>query len=193
MLVKLGNDLYYTSENNIEKYRFIYFRMHPTDRIFDKKDIGFAIMSYQCNYAMLDNRKYLGSLEDVMLVYGVSTELYEEVCDFFYKLQFKPKYLKLLYVLQKYTYNEFRSIDYHTIDDIPNIINLAFTTTESGKSEVQVDFNLEQFQWEKYINGNLEMVIKSDLKDFINELEDCSFEYIVSDILYLAEQKEGAL
>lgn len=189
MLVKLGNNIFYQSRNVLE-YRFIYFKMDMIDTIVDKKDIGFRIRVYRCEYGRIDNKKYLCSLEDFMLMDKNTDELYKEVCDFFYKAQFKPHYLPLLEALQNYTMKEFDCVKYHTVDDIPNVINLAYTTTESGNTEVRVDFNLEKLQWEEYINEELKIVSKrNSLEDFINELNNCLFEDIVSDILYMTGQE----
>lgn len=149
-----------------------------------------AIVTY--DYFMGDSR-YVPNLMDFSLLYDKTGEILEEVSDFFYTAQFKPHYLALLLELQNYTMREFDCVKYNTVDDIPTILNLAHTTTESGKNEVQVDFNLEKLQWEEYINDELKVVSKRDcLDDFIVELNNCSFEDIVSYILSIAEMEEEA-
>lgn len=98
---------------------------------------------------------------------------------------------ELLKALQTYTKREFGTINYRTIDDITSIINVAQTTTKSGKKEIRVDFNLEKLQWEEYINNVLRIVIEYEcLEDFIFTLNHCSFDSIVEDILDMAEKIE---
>lgn len=186
MIAIIGGKFYYKSKN--DEFRSLCFKM-DMNKIVDKKDIGFTIRVYKCVAGIYD-REYIGDLESFICIYENTDELYEEVIDFFYSAQFKPHYLSLLKALQKYTMRGFGYVKYHTVDDIPNIINLAHTTTESGNTEVQVDFNLEKLQWEDYINRELKIVSKrNSLEGFINELNNCSFEDIVSDILYMAEKE----
>lgn len=186
MIAIIGGKFYYKCKS--DEFRSLCFKM-DMDKIADKRDIGFKIRVYKCVAGIYD-REYIGNLEDLICTYEKPDEIYEEVIDFFYCAQFKPHYLSLLGALQKYTMREFGCVKYHTVDDIPNVINLAYTTTESGNTEVQVDFNLEKLQWEDYINGELKTVSKrNSLEGFINELNNCSFEDIVSDILYMAEKE----
>lgn len=99
---------------------------------------------------------------------------------------------ELLKALQEYSLREFDDITYKSINDILDIINLAYTTTESGEHEVQVNFNLEKLQWEEYIDGELKRIEKrATLVEFISELNMCSFEDIVSEILFIAEEMES--
>lgn len=98
---------------------------------------------------------------------------------------------KLLEVLQNYQMREFEEIYYNTVEEIPSVINLAYTTTESEKHEVQVDFDTEKLEWQEYIDNELKSTTKVDsLEDFIEDLRRCTFEDIVSDILCMAEELE---
>lgn len=98
---------------------------------------------------------------------------------------------QLLKVLQRYEIREFDETSYHTIDDIEDVLNLGYTTTESEKHEVQVNFNLNKLQWEEYIDNDLKTISKrNSIEDFIKELSACSFDDIVSDILFMAEEME---
>lgn len=98
---------------------------------------------------------------------------------------------RLLEVLQEYELREFEETKHHTVDDIEDILNLAYTTTGNETHEVQVNFNIKELQWEEYIDGELKLVHKrNSLEEFIEELSGCSFDDIVSDILFMAEEME---
>ena len=96
---------------------------------------------------------------------------------------------RLLESVQNYYERELN--DYDKIEKLNNVINLAYTTTVSGKHEVQVDFDIEKLEWQEYIDGQL-MIIKRrrSIEEFINELNDCSFNSITDNILFMAEEME---
>ena len=98
---------------------------------------------------------------------------------------------KLLEVLRAYEIREFEETKHNTVEDIPTVINLAYTTTSSEKHEVQVNFDTEKLEWQEYIDNELKIVSKrNSLEEFINELSYASFDEIVSDILWMAEELE---
>lgn len=131
------------------------------------------------------NANYDNDVHHHCVLYGKAIiELAKEV-------SLKKKKEKLLKVLQEYEMREFDETKHHTIKDIENILNLAYTTTSSEEHEVQVDFNIKELQWEEYIDGELKIVHKrNSLEEFIEELSMCSFDDIVSDILFMAEEME---
>lgn len=98
---------------------------------------------------------------------------------------------KLLEVLRAYELREFEETHYNTVEEIPTVISLAYTTTESEEHEVQVNFDTEKLEWQEYIDDELKIVSKRDsLEDFIKELSYASFDEIVSDILWMAQEME---
>ena len=96
---------------------------------------------------------------------------------------------RLLESVQNYYERELN--DYDKIEKLNNVINLAYTTTGSGKHEVQVDFDIEKLEWQEYIDGQLKIIkIRRSIEEFINELNDCSFNSITDNILFMAEEME---
>lgn len=98
---------------------------------------------------------------------------------------------ELLEALRNYELREFDETKTRSVRDIPCVISLAYTTTESGKHEVQVDFNLLEMQFEEYIDYKL--ISKSHLEtieEFIDILNNCTFDELVSDVLWTAEEME---
>lgn len=96
---------------------------------------------------------------------------------------------RLLESVQNYCEREFDEFD--KIKEVGKVINLAYTTTGSGEHEVQVDFDIEKLEWQEYIDGQL-MIVKRrrSIEEFINELNDCSFNSITDNILFMAEEME---
>ena len=96
---------------------------------------------------------------------------------------------RLLESVQNYYERELN--DYDKIEKLGKVINLAYTTTGSGKHEVQVDFDIDKLEWQEYIDGQL-MIVKRrrSIEEFINELNDCSFNSITDNILFMAEEIE---
>lgn len=117
---------------------------------------------------------------------------YEEVIDFFKSAIKKPDLLYLLQSLQDFEKKEYDDIFHNFIDDIEDIIPIAYTTVgEDEQYEIQVNFNLKKLQWEEYINDKLKNVSKRDsVEDFINELNTCSFDDIIRDIYHIALDME---
>lgn len=100
---------------------------------------------------------------------------------------------RLLEVLNAYYEREFDNDNaFESIDDIPTIIPLAYTTSEDDKHEIQSNFNLDKLQWEEYIDEKLVLVDKRDsLEDFIDELSCADYDSIISDILFEANNLDG--
>lgn len=99
---------------------------------------------------------------------------------------------RLLKALQDYEEREFGETSHNSIDDIKNIIPIAYTTVgDDEQYEIQVNFNLEKLQWEEYINGELKHTDKRDsIESFISELESCEFDDIIRDIYAIALDME---
>ena len=91
--------------------------------------------------------------------------------------------------------NEYLSREFNFImlgNELPEIIELAYTTTENGRHEVSVKFNTKAKQWENYVDGELVSIEpRKSLNEFCDELESCDFDMIISDILYEAQQMEN--
>ena len=100
----------------------------------------------------------------------------------------------LLKTLQDYQSREFDEISCKSIDDIEDVIPIAYTTCgEDEQYELQCNFNIEKLQWEEYINDELKNVSKrNSIEDFIEELEDCEFDDIIRDIYGIALDMEEA-
>ena len=97
---------------------------------------------------------------------------------------------KLLEVLNDYMRREFDD-EYKSVDDIPDVIPLGYTTSDEETHEVQVDFDLTSLEWKEYIDGELKIVSKRDsIEDFIDELDGLRFDEVVSDILWMANEME---
>ena len=97
---------------------------------------------------------------------------------------------KLLEVLNDYMRREFDD-EYQSVDDIPDVIPLGYTTSDEETHEVQVDFDLTSLEWKEYIDGELKIVSKRDsIEDFIDELDGLRFDEVVSDILWMANEME---
>ena len=97
---------------------------------------------------------------------------------------------KLLEVLNDYMRREFDD-EYQSVNDIPDVIPLGYTTSDEETHEVQVDFDLTSLEWKEYIDGELKIVSKRDsIEDFIDELDGLSFDSVVSDILWMANEME---
>lgn len=97
---------------------------------------------------------------------------------------------KLLEVLNDYMRKEFDD-EYQSVNDIPDVIPLGYTTSDEETHEVQVDFDLTSLEWKEYIDGELKIVSKRDsIEDFIDELDGLSFDSVVSDILWMANEME---
>lgn len=99
---------------------------------------------------------------------------------------------RLLKALQDYEEKEFGEILSKSINDIKDIIPLAYTTEgENEQYEIQVNFNLSELQWEEYINGELKRVDKRDsIDDFVKELNSCSFDDVISEVSFNALNME---
>lgn len=83
---------------------------------------------------------------------------------------------------------EFDSLMYEKVEDIPQVVEIAYTTTEDGDHEVQVNFDLNDLSWKEYIDNTLWRVERrTTLQEFIDEIEHAGFDEIVSDTLYDAE------
>lgn len=96
----------------------------------------------------------------------------------------------LLKVLNDYMRREFDD-EYQSVNDIPDVIPLGYTTSDEETHEVQVDFDLTSLEWKEYIDGELKIVSKRDsIEDFIDELDGLSFDSVVSDILWMANEME---
>lgn len=95
---------------------------------------------------------------------------------------------RLLKALQDYEEREFGETSHNSIEDIKNIIPIAYTTVgDDEQYEIQVNFNLEKLQWEEYINGELKHTDKrNSIESFISELESCEFDDIIRDIYAIA-------
>lgn len=122
----------------------------------------------------------------------IKQDEYEEVIDFFRGVIKKPDLLYLLQSLQEFEAREYDSMSYNSIDDIEDIIPIAYTTAgEDEQYEIQCNFNLKKLQWEEYINGELKNVSRrGSLKEFIDELNTCSFDDIIRDIYHIALDME---
>ena len=97
---------------------------------------------------------------------------------------------KLLEVLNDYMRREFDD-EYQSVNDIPDVIPLGYTTSDEETHEVQVDFDLTSLEWKEYIDSELKIVSKRDsIEDFIDELDGLSFDSVVSDILWMANEME---
>lgn len=122
----------------------------------------------------------------------IKQDEYEEVIDFFKGAIKKPDLLYLLASLQEFEEREYNSMSYNSIDDIEDIIPIAYTTVgEDEQYEIQCNFNLKKLQWEEYINGELKNVSRrGSLKEFIDELNTCSFDDIIRDIYHIALDME---
>ena len=98
---------------------------------------------------------------------------------------------KLLEVLNDYGLREFNEILYERVEDIPPIIPIAYTTTENGKHEVNVYFDIETFRWLNFVDGDLKLVTKlNSLEDFIEDMEYADFDCMIFDILCIAEEMD---
>ncbi len=97
---------------------------------------------------------------------------------------------RLLYALQNFFEREYDQ-EIQSLDEFLSIIPIAYTTTENETLEVQVNFNLKKLQWEEFIGDELVYVHeRNSLEEFINEIENATFDEIVSDILYEANERE---
>ena len=97
---------------------------------------------------------------------------------------------KLLEVLNDYMRREFDD-EYQSVNDIPDVIPLGYTTSDEETHEVQVDFDLTSLEWKEYIDDELKIVSKRDsIEDFIDEIDGLSFDSVVSDILWMANEME---
>lgn len=98
---------------------------------------------------------------------------------------------KLLEVLNSYSENEFNQKGYGSIEEIPVVIPMGYTTSDFGQYEVQVNFDTEKLEWQEYIDGELKIVLKENsIEEFIN-VDVLRFDEIVADILYMANEREG--
>lgn len=94
---------------------------------------------------------------------------------------------KILEAYNEYSFKEFGS---ETLETLPSVLSLAYTTTESEKHEVQVNYNVDLEQYEEYIDMELKHVNKCPLEAFLIDIEIGSFDGFVSDILSEAEEME---
>ena len=94
----------------------------------------------------------------------------------------------LLKAYNEYTYREFES---ESLKELPFILDLAFTSTESGKQNVQVKYDILLEQINEYINNTLINSYEVSVEDFTKDLASISFEGIISDILFEAEEREN--
>lgn len=91
---------------------------------------------------------------------------------------------RLLDALNNYSWREFEMPMFASVDKIPTIIHLAWTTVgDNNEHEIQCDFNIEKLQWEEYLNDELVRVEKRDsIEDFIAEIECCDFDDVIRDV-----------
>lgn len=139
------------------------------------------------------------SLFNAYCIDVIKQDEYEEVIDFFKGAIKNPDLLYLLQSLQDFEKREYDDIFHNFIDDVEDIIPIAYTTAgEDEQYEIQCNFNLKKLQWEEYINEELKNISKrGSLKEFIDELNTCSFDDIIRDIYHIAlgmeerEEKEN--
>ena len=100
---------------------------------------------------------------------------------------------RLLDVLNEYSWREFERSMFESVDEIPTVISLAWTTVgDDNEYEIQCNFNIEKLQWEEYVNGELVIVERRDsIEDFIAEIECCDFNDIIRDVYGIALQMEA--
>lgn len=95
---------------------------------------------------------------------------------------------RLFEAVNAYSMREFDTDMYKRVEDIPQVLAIAYTTTEDNEHEVQINFDLSDLSWKEYIDNVLWRVERrTTLQDFIDEIEYASFDEIVSDTLYDAE------
>ena len=75
---------------------------------------------------------------------------------------------------------------YGKISEIPDVIPLAYTTSDNGDFEVRVEFDLKNLKWKEYINEDLFREEKMSLHDFIDKLNECEFMIVLHDVLAAA-------
>lgn len=192
-MIKIKNEkVIYTSSQ--------YHKFYINERIlknatFDKDKLESLIKIKLCNIipSPIGNitEWFECSLFQAYCINFIKQDEYKEVINFFESASEKPNLLYLLQALQEYEMDEFEEIEHHTVDDIENVINLAYTTTESEKHEIQVDFNIEKLQWEEYIDGELKLTHKrNSIEEFNEEFFGLGFSNIISEILSMAEEME---
>lgn len=99
---------------------------------------------------------------------------------------------KLLESYNDYCEIEFDRTGYESIEEMPVVIPMGYTTSDFGQYEVQVNFDTEKLEWQEYIDGELKIVLKENsIEEFINEIDVLRFDEIVADILYMANEREG--
>ena len=88
--------------------------------------------------------------------------------------------------MQEYSLREFGDMMYKSIDDIPNVMNLAYAMIgEEEEHEVQIDFDLKRLRWKEYIDNEPKRIKQyTSLDEFINKLKKGNFEDIVYEAFY---------
>lgn len=125
---------------------------------------------------------YFNNIDDALEYFNEITGLAEQ----------RKQKERLLKALQDYEEKEFDEISYNSINEIKDIIPLAYTTVgEHEQYEIQVNFNLSKLQWEEYVNDELKRIDKREsIDDFIKELNSSSFTDIISEISSIALNME---
>lgn len=137
----------------------------------------------------------LGSYDDSNTLYDINYDnsrhhncaiVKERAMQSLVEYKSKRKQKELLKALQEHSLREFGDITYKSIDDIPNVIDLAYAMIgEEEEHEVQIDFDLKRLQWKEYIDYELKRTKQyTSLDEFINKLKICTFEDIVYEAFY---------
>lgn len=92
------------------------------------------------------------------------------------------EYLDLLIALNKYSGDEGFE-QYGKISEIPDVIPLAYTTSDNGYFDVQVEFDLKNLKWIEYINEDLFREERMSLHDFTDKLNGCEFMTVLQNVL----------
>lgn len=94
----------------------------------------------------------------------------------------------LLEAIQEYEEREFKVVNTNYLTDI---IDLAYTETESGKHSIEVYFNMKKMQYEETIDNKIVLVHKlKTIDELVHDLRTCSFDDMVADVLAMAEKME---
>lgn len=152
---------------------------------------------YECKLSGVEPFCSLWDLDDDSFYFEGHTKddiyvIWEDFYDFVKELSVENReYLDLLIALNKYAGDEGDGFEqYKKISDIPDIIPLAYTTSDNGYFEVQVEFDLKNLKWKEYINEELFREEEMTLHDFIDELNGCEFMTVLQTVLDAANEIE---
>lgn len=193
----VGNKLYYRhprfSEALVELPLEFAFQNLPDEYLTEHAKVYFCTCNwYERNISWAKPYCNLWDFGGLDNFYGRTADdtwvVYEDFYDFVKELSVENReYLDLLIALNKYSGDEGDGFEqYGKISEIPDVIPLAYTTSDNGDFEVRVEFDLKNLKWKEYINEDLFREEKMSLHDFIDKLNECDFMTVLHDVLAAA-------